>query len=850
MKRLFGLCILMLTLVFGVNFSAYAVDYVFSVTTESIASGGTFTFKISASGTFYVDCGTGGTLSGTGVSGTTITKSNTSQYTYTCTYSGTAGAKTIQFGGSATGYVTNDTAAILFSSPALIASLSGNLASVFPQLGTSTSQLPKFWNTFKDSVNLQTIPVTLFSGITRGTRGMFYGLFDGCTGLTDIPQGLFNGITVAGQYMFNFTFRGCTSLVSTPLLFNTTSISCAGQEGVFKGLFMNCTSLQNVPTNLFAGVTDGTAWQFERLFMGCTGLTSIPPTLFSNVTSLGEGTFSETFSGCTNLSGYIPSTLFSGLLSQSTPPTAGYLMSNAFYNTALATSCPSGTERYYTAYDSYWSPKVSCLSDGTTFTVTYACGSGSGNGPTDSNTYAPYATVTTLSNTCTPPSGGTFSKWLCGSANVDAGSTFVINANTTCTAQYSFPCATNGNINSGYTRLEYIESSGTQYINTRQSVRFGDEFYFDYMKMSNSTSTENKGYGFTGGSSVSGGGRMIDGKIQMYVTNAGNVAYSPSLSSSAALQKRYVENWVISSGKLTSTLTEVGTSNVYNLTANNYNFTSSFVAANPLWIFRDYDSNYANPSSMRIYLTWLKRSNGDYAFYLVPAKRNSDNVFGMCDTVTGDFYTNGGTGTFTAGPVVSDVVINITWDGNNSTQPTSCLLGDTFIPPTPEPRVGYIFKGWRIKERCGIPGLDASISPTYNFFANNQTWNGTQSGMGGMNGCEYGITTENTWAVEFSYGTVWGRANCNYTSGTANTAGTPTLGNIGTACWCQVTGFKTSGDNCPSGPQCTTTASSWWVLQGEKTFEEQCVPSCAGYCVSAIQTNATFRTALFGVAGQ
>lgn len=41
--------------------------------------------------------------------------------------------------------------------------------------------------------------------------------------------------------------------------------------------------------------------------------------------------------------------------------------------------------------------------------------------------------------------------------------------------------------------------------------------------------------------------------------------------------------------------------------------------------------------------------NGVLVRDLIPAKRNSDNVLGMYDTVTGNFLTNAGTGTFTAG---------------------------------------------------------------------------------------------------------------------------------------------------------------------------------------------------------
>ena len=56
----------------------------FSLTTTSLSSGDTtFQFFLSAAGEFYVDCGTDGVLSGpsgSGVSGNTITRNNTSGY--------------------------------------------------------------------------------------------------------------------------------------------------------------------------------------------------------------------------------------------------------------------------------------------------------------------------------------------------------------------------------------------------------------------------------------------------------------------------------------------------------------------------------------------------------------------------------------------------------------------------------------------------------------------------------------------------------------------------------------------------------------------------------------------------
>ena len=48
---------------------------------------------------------------------------------------------------------------------------------------------------------------------------------------------------------------------------------------------------------------------------------------------------------------------------------------------------------------------------------------------------------------------------------------------------------------------------------------------------------------------------------------------------------------------------------------------------------------------------WCKKAGVMIADY-IPAKRNSDNVLGMYDTVSGTFFTNQGTGSFVAGPEV------------------------------------------------------------------------------------------------------------------------------------------------------------------------------------------------------
>ena len=412
--------------VFGSIMTASAVDYVFSVTTESIATNTTFQFKLAGKGTFYVDCGTGGTLvNSSGNTISTITKTTTSQFTYGCKYS-SDGVKTIRFGSENVTSHTSSYPAISFNTTtaqASLKSISGSLSSLFPPLGSGVTKIPNFYQTFYGCTHLTSIPANLFSGYTSSVTKMFKQTFKGCTGITSIPEGLFDfgGNNVSGQEtMFNETFYGCTGLTSIPAnlfhsltsgaahMFSGTFQGCTGITSIPEGLFdfggnnvsgkgsmfnstfYGCTGLTSIPATLFSrvassaeflfsytfaftGITSIPATLFSRVtsgarsmfavtFQGCTGLTSIPATLFSSVTSSADNMFHQTFQNCTGLDGYIPATLFSGLATQSTPPDATDFMTDIFNGcTNLDESCPSGTTRYTTAYDSYWSSKVSCV---------------------------------------------------------------------------------------------------------------------------------------------------------------------------------------------------------------------------------------------------------------------------------------------------------------------------------------------------------------------------------------------------------------------------------------------------------------------------------------------------------
>ena len=64
------------------------------------------------------------------------------------------------------------------------------------------------------------------------------------------------------------------------------------------------------------------------------------------------------------------------------------------------------------------------------------------------------------------------------------------------------------------------------------------------------------------------------------------------------------------------------------------------------------NNTYIDAGSHQIYYVKLWNGSNQLIFHGIPAKRNSDNVLGMWDTVSKTFFTNQGTGSFIAGPAV------------------------------------------------------------------------------------------------------------------------------------------------------------------------------------------------------
>ena len=178
----------------------------------------------------------------------------------------------------------------------------------------------------------------------------------------------------------------------------------------------------------------------------------------------------------------------------------------------------------------------------------------------------------------------------------------------------------------GYTQLEYIESTGTQYIDTGIQVKGNTYAEFEYQYTS--TSGTNYVFGQVAGSS----GKIMgwrSNRIWWYTST--NVSLLDTLKHSVDFKsdgKVYLDGGVV---------------------ANRGTFSGSPQSQTILLFAERNDNNTINKGRVKIYKFKLKEDDSDVGNY-VPARRNSDNVVGMYDTVTGQFYTNAGSGNFEAGP--------------------------------------------------------------------------------------------------------------------------------------------------------------------------------------------------------
>ena len=190
------------------------------------------------------------------------------------------------------------------------------------------------------------------------------------------------------------------------------------------------------------------------------------------------------------------------------------------------------------------------------------------------------------------------------------------------------------NLPDGYTALEYIESTGTQYIDTGVA----GNTYTD-VNMRVKLGAISGGFLF-GTDTLSKGNRGIQASSDKLFLSYGGREFGGSYIYSNVI---YDLKTHYQSGQSTITLDN-------SLYVTNTSTAGTIVSNNNLFLFARNSTGNVGAQSMTLYSAQIYNGSTLVRDF-VPAK-NSSGVVGMYDTVSGQFFTNQGTGDFVAGPTV------------------------------------------------------------------------------------------------------------------------------------------------------------------------------------------------------
>ena len=196
-----------------------------------------------------------------------------------------------------------------------------------------------------------------------------------------------------------------------------------------------------------------------------------------------------------------------------------------------------------------------------------------------------------------------------------------------------------GLLPAGYTQIEYLESTGTQYINVSEEL-LAYEFEITLME----TAKRSGGAMFTGSSLWSdsdGTAAFLTGSwLTVRRRRSGSASTNEAaITADDALNKKLTM-------KCYKTLAEISESDTGTVLAVNNNEVSSLYVM-PIYLFHgnsngQYRTRYITG---RIYHAKYLY-NGNVAYEFIPCIRDSDGEPGMYDIINGNFYSNNGTGTF------------------------------------------------------------------------------------------------------------------------------------------------------------------------------------------------------------
>lgn len=230
-----------------------------------------------------------------------------------------------------------------------------------------------------------------------------------------------------------------------------------------------------------------------------------------------------------------------------------------------------------------------------------------------------------------------------------------------------------------YRIVSYLRSTGTQYINT--GVKYTAS---DAVRVVAKATSAVSGTAVTGQMFKSGFYFLIrqtngNWAVTNYSTSSGDVYYTSSIASTTKTTFYMNKQNLLVNGSSVTTFSSIATS-----------------SSNNLIIFGAKTDGAYGSGKWDVY-SWEHWTNGTKDRNMVPARRISDNVYGMYDTINNVFYTNIGTGSFSGGSYTSHTLTL-----NASTGGTVSGGGTKYRNPDGKARFtakatansGYRFVGW------------------------------------------------------------------------------------------------------------------------------------------------------------
>lgn len=296
----------------------------------------------------------------------------------------------------------------------------------------------------------------------------------------------------------------------------------------------------------------------------------------------------------------------------------------------------------------------------------------------------------------------------------------------------------------GYTALEYIESTGSQYIDTGFKADHNTRFTADLMLNSTSTAYVFASRGDSSESYKNAVGILWNGSFR---SDYGSIGGARVTGPTTGVRYDVDKN---------KSTCRIGTATVTNSP-------SSFSSTLNVYLFGcNEGGSFALPASMRLW-SFAIYDNSELVRDFVPAKRSSDGAVGLYDTVTSTFYGNSGTGEFVAGPEMERPPADATLtympnatDVTGSMQAVSGVVGDTVeVALCQFLRDGYSFTQWSTRDDGGgsayQPGDSYVLTGNDVLYA---TWSknpepepGPDPGFGGNPWCVF----SDTWGTIHGY---------------------------------------------------------------------------------------------------